>query len=204
MTTPRDLFIVTMDVPSSRPVEQGDLSLALAGAELIDLLSAEAAGLDDGRITPGPRRTMPDRLMDEAAGSLVREPPYEPVGDWLWRRGRGLAAAYLSALEAEGRLIRQRHRRWVFFPATRVALVDSAARTRAAHRWAADEPVLATLATAVGTRGHRPPDSPPPADTAVTTVLSAVADALKELADERERRARRLSDAAADNVHRGY
>lgn len=47
MTTPQDLFLVSVDVPGARPVEQGDLSLALAGAELIDLLGD--AGAHPGR-----------------------------------------------------------------------------------------------------------------------------------------------------------
>ncbi|MFE2449883.1 GPP34 family phosphoprotein, partial [Streptomyces sp. NPDC059426] len=53
MTTPRDLLIVTLDVAPMRPLERGDLSLALAGAELIDLLDAEARGIEDDRIVPG-------------------------------------------------------------------------------------------------------------------------------------------------------
>jgi len=38
MTTPRHLLMVAMDLESGRSSEQGDLSLALAGAEVIDLL----------------------------------------------------------------------------------------------------------------------------------------------------------------------
>ena len=118
MTTPRDLLIVAIDTAPGRPPEQGDLSLALAGAELIDLLVAQAVRLDDDHIVPGYRPTLADPLLDQAASSLVGRPPYESVDDWLWRRGRGLAAAYLTALEAEGLLTRQ-HRRWVPFRAGR-------------------------------------------------------------------------------------
>src|SRR3954452_10257163 len=100
MTTPRDLMIVTLDVASSRPVEQGDLSLALAGAELIDLLGAGAVTLDDDRIVPGPETVTDDRLLDEAAAALVRQEPYESAEDWLWRRGNGLSSTYQAALEA--------------------------------------------------------------------------------------------------------
>ncbi|MER6979479.1 GPP34 family phosphoprotein, partial [Streptomyces carpinensis] len=90
MTTPRDLLFVSLDVPGTRPVEQGDLSLALAGAELVDLLSAESVSLDGERILPGLVPATGDRLLDEAGASLVGEAPYETVEDWLWRRGRGL------------------------------------------------------------------------------------------------------------------
>lgn len=204
MTTPRDLLIVTMDMPSTRSVERGDLSLALAGAELIDLLSAGAVTLDGDHVVPTGRRAMADRLLDESAASLVQQRPYESVADWLWRRGRGLSAAYLAVLESEGDVIRQRRRHWVFLRTSEMVLVDSSARRRAASRWAADEPVLATLAASVGIRDRHPGDSPDVTDAAASTVLAAVTDALTELADERQRRARRLDDAAATNVRRGY
>lgn len=212
MTTPRDLLIVAMDMPSSRTVERGDLSLALAGAELIDLLAAEAAAVDAaGRVVPAYRRALPDPLLDRAGAALLRGPePHEAVGEWLWRRGRGLSVAYLDALEAEGLLSRERHRHWLLFSSTQVVLVDSAARRRASHRWNADEPVLAALAAAIGVddRQHpgEPSAEPPPevADKAVAAVLDAVTEAVTELADERRRRARRLDDATADNVRRGY
>jgi hypothetical protein len=203
MTTPRDLLIIAMDMASSRPVERGDLSLALAGAEAIDLLDAEAITLDGDHIVPGYRRAITDRLLDEAA-ALARQAPYESVGDWLWRRGRGLSTAYLTALEAEGQLTRQRHRRWMFFRTSRTALVDSPARRSAANRWTSDEPVLAALVAALGIRDKRTGDFPSVADDAVATVLGAVNDALSELAAERQRRARRRNEAAADNVRRGY
>jgi len=206
MTTPRDLLIVTMDMPSSRPVERGDLSLALAGAELFDLLVTGAVRPADGLLVPTdlPAEPPADPLLDEAAASLTRQPPYEPVADWLWRRGRGLSAAYLAALESEQQLVRQRSRRWVLFRSSRMVLVDSPARRRAAHRWAADEPVLATLAVSVGIHDRRPADAPTVTSPAVATILAAVADALTELADERLRRARKLTDAAVNNVRRGY
>ncbi|MBZ4019761.1 GPP34 family phosphoprotein, partial [Streptomyces purpurogeneiscleroticus] len=94
MTTARDLVIIALDVPSSRPLQQGELSLALAGAELIDLLAARAVGLDGEDIVPGHRsamddRLLNDRLLNDAAASLVRQVPYESIEEWLWRRGRG-------------------------------------------------------------------------------------------------------------------
>ena len=200
MTTPRDLLIVALDMASRRPLEQGDMSLALAGAEVIDLLDAQVVSLDDDRIVPGYRRAVADRLLDEATSSLVQQAPYESVGDWLWRRGRGLSAAYVAALETEGQLVRQR-RRWMLLRSSRTVLADSPARRLAADRWRSDEPVLAALAAAIGIRGRSPDDSPSVADDAVATVLAAVNDALRELEAERQRRA--LDEAAFSNIWRG-
>ncbi|MEV6792613.1 GPP34 family phosphoprotein [Streptomyces sp. NPDC051320] len=205
MTTPRDLLIIVVEMDAGRPVERGDLSLALAGAEAIDLLTGEDITLADHRIVPGIERAMPDMLLDEAVSSLHREAPYEPIGDWLWRRGRGLSDAYLATLEAEGLLTRQRRRHWMFLRDNGFALADSSARRTALNRWAADEPVLVTLAEAIGLRDPQPAeDSPSAADDSVTAVLDAVGEAVSELSAERQRRARRLQDAAADNVQRGY
>jgi hypothetical protein len=191
-----------MDMPSSRPVERGDLSLALAGAELIDLLRAAAVRLDGDHLVPEPAPPMDDRLLEEAAAAFTD--PDESVTDWLWRRGRGLAAEYLAAFEAEGQLTAQRTRRWGLFRTSRKVLVDSLARQRAANRWAADEPVLAALAAAVGIQDRRPGDYPGTADENASAVLTAVTAAVGELADERQRRARKLDDAAVTNYRRGY
>ena len=194
MTTARDLLFVSLDVRSVRPVERGDLSLALAGAELADLLGAEAVTLDDDRIVPGLAPATGDRLLDEAAAAVVRQPPYESVEDWLWRRGDGLAAAYAAALEAEERAGRPR-RTW-----RRGAPADSPARHDAAARWASREPVLAGLAAALGI-----PEETAAEPTDLTddteTVLAAVGGALNELEALRQRR--RIEDAAYDNVWRG-
>jgi hypothetical protein len=204
MTTPRDLLIVTMDAESGPPVEQGDLSLALAGAELIDLLGAGAVVLEGGHIVPGDRRTVDDRLLGEAASSVPRQAPYDSLADWLWHRGRDLAAAYLLALEGDGEIARQRRRGWAFFKPGRLTLVDSSARRRAAERLASDEPVLVALAAALGIRGGRTGDLSRAAGDTAAAVVGAVDDAVRELAAERERRARRRNDAAVDNVQRGY
>jgi hypothetical protein len=200
MTTPQDLLIVAMDMASDRPVGQGDLSLALAGAEVIDLLGAQAVSLDDDHILPGHQRAMDDRMLDEAASSLARQAPYESVDDWLWRRGRGLSAAYLADLEAAGLLTRQRRRR-LPFRTGRVVPADSPARRLAASRWSSGEPVLTALAASLGI-SHKPTGDPPSVpDDAVATVLAAVGDALTALAAERQRRA--IDEAAFDNVWRG-
>ncbi|MFG2527139.1 GPP34 family phosphoprotein [Streptomyces sp. NPDC048516] len=202
MTTPRDLLFVTMDVESSRTVERGNLSLALAGAELIDLLEAQAVSLDGDRIVPGYRPAVADRLMDEAASSLDQQPPYESVDDWLWRRGRGLSTAYLTAFETEGQLTRQPRNRWIpFRSGGELTLADSPARRAAAARWTAGEPVLAALATALRLRDERPEEPADVADEAVETVLATVADAVNELEFERQRRA--IDDEAFSNIWRG-
>lgn len=200
MTTPRDLLIVAMDTASDRPLEQGDLSLVLAGAEVIDLLEAQAIRLDDDLIVPGYRPSIADRLLDEAASSLVREAPYESVGDWLWRRGRGLSSAYLADLEAAGQLTRQR-RHWMPFRTGQTVLTDSLARRDAAGRWTSDEPILAALAAALGIGGKRTEETSTVVDDSVATVLAAVHDALRELEAVRQRRA--IEDAAFDNIWRG-
>ncbi|MFC6067760.1 GOLPH3/VPS74 family protein [Streptomyces ochraceiscleroticus] len=222
MSTARDLVITALDVPSRRSLQQGELSLALAGAELIDLLAVQAVGLDGEDIVPGYRPAMDDRLLDEAAASLVRQAPYETVEEWLWRRGRGLYSAYLAELEADGQIARQRGR-WMLGRAGQVVPVDSPERLRAADRWASGEPTLITLATAVGIGGgeskenetserngenggnggneESPRVGGDAGDDPVVTVLAVVSDALRELEAVRQRRA--IEDAAFDNVWRG-
>ncbi|WP_030621496.1 GPP34 family phosphoprotein [Streptomyces sclerotialus] len=211
MTTSRDLLLTVLDTAPGRPPEQGELSLALAGAELIDLLAARAVGLDGDRIVPRDQPAVGDHLLAEAAAAVVRQAPYESVEDWLWRRGRGLAQAYLAALEAEGLLTRQRSRR-LLSRAGHPAPADTADRRRAVDRWAADEPVLAALGAALGVRGESagepPVGEPPPVtddvddvDDVVAAVLAAVNDALLELEAVRQRRA--IEEAAFDNVWRG-
>jgi hypothetical protein len=199
VTTPRDLLTVALDVESDRPVERGDLSLALAGAELVDLLDAQAVRLEDGRLHPGYRPTIADPLLDEAASSLAQH-AYESVDDWLWRRGRGLAATYLADFEAEGRLVR-RHPRWMPFRTTGTELADFPDRRSAADRLTAHEPVLTGLAAAAGIDGLESGDVPDVDDEAVATVLAAVHDAVEELAAVRQRRA--VEQAAFDNIWRG-
>ncbi|MFF4226717.1 GOLPH3/VPS74 family protein [Streptomyces sp. L500] len=200
MTTPRDLLITAMEVAPGHPVEGGEMSLALAGAEVVDLLAAGVVTLDDDRIVPGFGAAVTDRLLDQAAAALVREAPYETVSDWLWRRGRELAPAHLAALEAEGVLTRQRSH-WKPFQGGRRVLADSPDRRRAKERWESNEPVLVALATAVGVRDQETEDAPGVPDEAVETVLAAVNDALIELEGVRQRRA--VEQAAFDNIWRG-
>ncbi|MEU1475349.1 GPP34 family phosphoprotein [Streptomyces sp. NPDC001668] len=197
MTTARDLAIVALDRAADKPVEQGDLSLALAGAELLDLLDARALVLDGDRILPQAQSPTGDRLLDEAAEAVVRQEPYESVEDWLWRRGRGLSAAYVDDMERTGVTTRSRGRR-IPLRTGRTELVDSPARREAEERRAAGEPVLAALASAAGI-GDEPTDELP--DEAVT-VLAAVGDAVMELEAVRQRKV--IENAAFDNVWRGY
>ncbi|MEU6523594.1 GPP34 family phosphoprotein [Streptomyces sp. NPDC046924] len=200
MTTAQDLMLVALDTPSTPPVAQGELSLALAGAELIDLMEAEAVTLDEHRVVPEMPPAGNEGLLREAASSLVRQTPYESVEDWLWRRGRGLTAAHLAALESEG-LVTRPHARRLSFRAGPPVPAETSARSRAADRWASREPVLAGLAAAAGI-GEKPAEDPATGltDDRVVTVLAAVHDAVMELGAVRQRRG--IEDAAFDNVWR--
>ncbi|MGW1272262.1 GPP34 family phosphoprotein, partial [Streptomyces sp. NPDC002491] len=63
MTTARDLMIVAIDMTAARPVGQGDLSLALAGAEALDLAESGALAVDAGLLVPGPPSEPRDPLL---------------------------------------------------------------------------------------------------------------------------------------------
>ncbi|MFD5621415.1 GPP34 family phosphoprotein [Streptomyces yangpuensis] len=217
MSTAKDLFLIALDQEPDRPVGQGDLSLALAGAELIDLLGAQAAALDGDRIVPGAETEPHDPLLAEAAAALARQVPYEGVEDWLWRRGRDLSATYRAALEEAGQLTRGR-RGLLPFGSDRLESADTPVRRRARGRWEEGEPVLAALGAAVGIggadadadagagggggagadAGDRPGPGLP--DEAVTTVLAVVDDAVTELAAVQQRRS--IENAAFANVWR--
>ncbi|MFJ3581987.1 GPP34 family phosphoprotein [Streptomyces sp. NPDC090127] len=200
MTTAKDLFVITLDPGPERAVGQGDLSLALAGAELIDLIDAGAIAVDGDHIVPGGSPTPDDRLLGEAATLLVRQSPYESVEDWLWRRGRDLSAAYQDALMEDGELTRKRTGRLSFGP-ERVEPVDTPARRRAVGRWEEKEPVLTALASAVGLDGPDSDEEPGLDDEAVTTVVAAVHDAVMELEAVRQRRT--IENTAFANLWRG-
>ncbi|MFJ9525546.1 GPP34 family phosphoprotein [Streptomyces sp. SID5594] len=214
MTTAKDLFIIAMDPRPERSVGQGDLSLALAGAELIDLIDAGAVTVDEDRIVPGEASAPQDGLLGEASALLTRESPHERIEDWLWRRGRDLAAAYQAALEEDGELTRKRSGR-LSFGSERVEPVDTPARRAAAERWEEREPVLAALASAIGVEGGAsgvedgasgveggPSDEEPGLDDeAVTVVVTAVHDAVMELEAVRQRRT--IENSAFANLWRG-
>jgi hypothetical protein len=198
MTTAWDLMIVTRD-GTGGPVDPDDLSLALAGAELLDLMEAGAASLDGDRIVPGLPTSLRDPLLDQAAGALRRERPHESAGAWLWRRGERLSAAYRAALETEGYAVRAK-RRWVPLHSDEPVLVDSPAREHAAERWASGEPVLSALAAAAGVPDREVPDVAGHLPDDVTTVLAAVGNAVTELEAVRQRR--RVEQQAFDNIWR--
>jgi hypothetical protein len=194
-------MFVALDAAFGRPPGRGELSLGLAGAELIDLVDAGAAELDGDHIVPVGADAPDDALLRAAASVLVREEPYESVDDWLWRRGRDLALVYQAALDEEGLLTRQRGRRLPFRAGGEPMLVDSPERRRAADRLTAGEPVLTALMAAVRIYGG----SDDSADSVelpdgVEAVLAAVGDAELELAAVRQRRD--VEQAAFDNIWR--
>ncbi|MEU8667898.1 GOLPH3/VPS74 family protein [Streptomyces anulatus] len=201
MTTAKDLFIIAMDPVPDHAVGQGDLSLALAGAELLDLIGAGAVTVDGDLIVPGGSPAPDDRLLGEAAARITGQPPYERIEDWLWRRGRDLAATYQDALEEDGELTQKRSGRLPFGP-RRVELVDTPGRRRAIARREEGEPVLAALASAVGVDGAPSGDDEPRLDDgAVTTVVATVHEAVMELEAVRQRRT--IENTAFANVWRG-
>jgi hypothetical protein len=199
MTTSRDLLMVTIERAPGRPVEQGDVSLALAGAELIDLLDTQAIELVGEHIVPIHHPATGDRLLEEAVASLVRQEPYESVGDWLWRRGLGLFSRYLAALEADEQLTREGRRR--LLRTGRTVLADSPAHREATKRWASGDTVLAALAAAAGVHGEQTDESAVLADNAVATVLAEVDAAVAELGLLRLKQT--IEGAAFDNIWRG-
>ncbi|MFD3333823.1 GPP34 family phosphoprotein [Streptomyces sp. NPDC058700] len=200
MTTAKDLFIIAMDPSPDRAVGQGDLSLALAAAELIDLLGRGVITVDGDHIVPGGQPASDDRLLEQAAAGLTRQLPYERIEDWLWRRGRDLSAAYQAALEEDGELTRRRSGR-LPFGTERVEPVDTPTRRRATDRWDEREPVLAALAAVVGIDSGRSDEEPGLDDEAVTTVVAAAHDAVMELEAVRQRRT--IESAAFANLWRG-
>ncbi|WP_426499976.1 GOLPH3/VPS74 family protein [Streptomyces sp. D54] len=201
MTTAKDLFIIAMDPVPDHTVGQGDLSLALAGAELLDLIGAGAITVDGDLIVPGGSSAPDDRLLGEAAARITGQPPYERIEDWLWRRGRDLAATYQDALEEDGELTQKRSGRLPFGP-RRVELVDTPGRRRAIARREEGDPVLAALASAVGIDGGPSGDDEPRLDDGtVTTVVATVHEAVMELEAVRQRRT--IENTAFANVWRG-
>ncbi|MGV9914671.1 GOLPH3/VPS74 family protein [Streptomyces tendae] len=214
MTTARDLALIALNLPPGRAGEQGDLSLALAGAEVVDLLAAGALRLDGDRLVPGDRKASGDRLLDQALDAVVSREPLETLPDWIWRRGDGLAAAYAEELSKAGPGEHPR-RHGLRRASARTAAVTSSEHTRARERLESGDPVLTAL-TGFLTDGVLPPDTgdtPSDADStpsltgddtdgddAVTAVLAAVGDAVTELEAVRLRRS--IEADAFDNIWR--
>ncbi|MBT2873290.1 MULTISPECIES: GPP34 family phosphoprotein [Streptomyces] len=199
MSTARDLALVAADPQDRTVVEQGDLSLALAGAELIDLLDAEALTLDGTLLVPAGPAPAGDPLLSEAAQWLADGGPGETVDDWLWRRGRDLAGRYRTVLEEEG-LVEPERRSRNPLRRQRAAPPDPTAARAAGERRSSGEPVLGALAAAVGLTGQGG-EASDGLDDEQTTVLAAVLQAVTELAGERQRRT--IEAAAFDNIWRG-
>ncbi|CAL9354160.1 GPP34 family phosphoprotein [Streptomyces cellulosae] len=199
MSTARDLALVAADPQDRTVVEQGDLSLALAGAELIDLLDAEALTLDGTLLVPAGPAPAGDPLLSEAAQWLADGGPGETVDDWLWRRGRDLAGRYRTVLEEEG-LVEPERRSRNPLRRQRTAPADPTAARAAGERRSSGEPVLGALAAAVGLTGQGG-EASDGLDDEQTTVLAAVLQAVTELAGERQRRT--IEAAAFDNIWRG-
>ncbi|MEV7080917.1 GPP34 family phosphoprotein [Streptomyces sp. NPDC093516] len=200
MTTAHDLMLVALGMPG-HSVEEGDLSLALAGAEALDLLEGGALTLDGDRLVPGPPASTGDRLLDAAYAALDKSEPYETVDDWLWRRGSELAATYLDDLWRKG-LITQTHGQGIHLWPGPACLADSPARQAAEERRRSGEPLLSILLSAAGI-GEEPADIPERVvGEAVTTVLAAVGESVTQL--EALRLRRDIENAAFDNVWRGY
>ncbi|MFF5499838.1 GPP34 family phosphoprotein [Streptomyces aquilus] len=218
MTTARDLVLVTLGMPADQLVGQGDLSLALAGAEAIDLLHSGALRLDGDRMVPGPPVATGDPLLDQADAALIRREPYESVEEWLWRRAEDLVPAYAAALERSGLVVHPHGHGLRLLPG-RGELADSPERREAQERKASGEPVLAGLLVASGIEtpevtdgsGDEPSGGAEEAQSAsddgplgesVTTILVAVGDAVMQL--EALRLRRDVENAAFDNVWRGW
>lgn len=200
MTTAKDLFIIAIGPTPQHAVGQGDLSLALAGAELVDLIGAGVVSVDEDHIVAGGASAPDDRLLAEAAAQLVRQPPHELVEDWLWRRGRDLAATYQADLEGNGDLASKRSGRLPFSP-QRVVPADTPVHRRAADRWQRKEPVLTALASVLGISHEGSDDEPRLDDDAVTAVVAAAHDAVMELEAARQRRT--IENATFANIWRG-
>lgn len=164
MTTAKDLFIIAMDPVPDHAVGQGDLSLALAGAELLDLIGAGVITVDGDLIVPGGSSAPDDRLLGEAAARITGQPPYERIEDWLWRRGRDLAATYQDALEEDGELTQKRSGRLPFGP-RRVELVDTPGRRRAIARREEGSPSWPPSRRPWASTAHRPATTSPASTT---------------------------------------
>ena len=178
MTTPRDLMIIALDVAPSRPVERGELSLALAGAELIDLLAAGAATLDGEQIVPGDRTDLSDGLLDEAGSALLGQA--RRVGRRLaLAPGPRLSPAYVADLEATGG---SRLAPAAGSAAGRPAVpVDTADRRRPRNAGGRMNPSSPRSPPLPGSARSQPKPLGPAgedlAEETVTTVLAAVGDA---------------------------
>ncbi|MEU5518442.1 GPP34 family phosphoprotein [Streptomyces griseoaurantiacus] len=201
MATAQALSALAFAPGADPAIEQGDLSLALAGAELIDLLGLGAVRLAGARILPvAPARTE-DSMLVEAASEVVQDDSHETVESWLWRRGNGLAARYRAALGAGGSAAPAHSSRNPFRRARPVS-VDPRVLGEATERLETGDPVLAGLAASAGVRAAPPDEALTGLGADETVVLAEVHQAVTRLAGERQRRS--IEQDAFDNVWRGY
>ncbi|MGW5782215.1 GPP34 family phosphoprotein [Streptomyces sp. NPDC003863] len=199
VTTARDLALCVLNLPPERAVEQGDLSLALAGAEAVGLLRRGSLALDGDRTAPCSVKATGDRLLDQALASVVRQQSWQTIQSWLWRRGKDLAETYARDLERAGLLVRpQGHGLWP--GAARSLKADWRERSRA-RLLASGDPVLVALTALLGIGDFEPdPVGDADGDVAVATVLAAVGDAVTKLEAVRLRRG--VEAEAFDNMWR--
>ncbi|MFF4887740.1 GPP34 family phosphoprotein [Streptomyces nigra] len=200
MTTALGLSALAASPGIDAPPELGDLSLSLAGAELVDLVDLQAVLLNDGRLLPAASPRIQDDLLLEAASTIIRDAPYETVEQWLWRRGRDLAARYRRALEAtvSGTPAHSSRRS---FRRSRPLPVVPPAVDPALGRMTDGRPVVVALAAAARiveaadeTLGELDPDE--------AAVVGAVHQAVTRLAAERQRRS--IERVGFDDIARGF
>ncbi|MFF0478442.1 GPP34 family phosphoprotein [Streptomyces sp. NPDC004284] len=199
MTTARDLALFVLSLPPERAVEQGDLSLALAGAEAVDLLKNGSLALDGDRMAPRSDRGTGDRLLDQALASAVRQQSWQTIQSWLWRRGKDLAETYARDLERTGRLVRPRGQ-CLWLGAVRPLRADPSERGRV-RLLVPGDPVLVALTGFLGIGDfERDTVGDAGGDPSVATVLAAVGEAVTELEAVRLRRG--VEAEAFDNMWR--
>ncbi|MER7738319.1 GPP34 family phosphoprotein [Streptomyces sp. NPDC096538] len=195
MTTAHDLAALAAAPGTDPAPDRGDLSLVLAGAELLDLADARAVVLGAERITPVVAPHDVDPMLMEAASEITREPPYETVESWLWRRGAGLAARYGAAVEAaEPYRPPRSHRRPFHRPRP---VVSPLVVRHGVDRLRAGDPLFVGLAAAAG-MAEAPADVFGSLADDETAVLAAIHQAITQLAAERQRRS--AQQGAFDNI----
>ncbi|MFF9044848.1 GPP34 family phosphoprotein [Streptomyces parvulus] len=180
MATAQRLSALAVVLGGEPRIEEGDLSLALAAAELIDLIQARAVLLHGDRLLPAGLVGTGSPLLVEAASELVRDIPYETVVGWLWRRGSGLAGRYRGALEDARHLHRQ--------------------AAEAVRDW--NDPVLAHLAAAAGMRPAPTDDTSADLDPDQIAILGETHQAVTRLAAERQRRS--IERGPSEGILRGF
>ncbi len=198
MATAHDLSALAASPGAAPGLEEGDLSLALAGAELLDLVDVQAVVLVGDRILPMVSPRHADPMLAEAAFEIVQHSPYETVERWLWRRGRHLAARYRAAVEVtapEGSAWSYRHP----FRRVRPMAGSPFALRRGIDRLESGDPLLIGLAAAAGlTEASATRADGLAQDEA--DILAGVHGAITQLAVERQRRS--VEQGAYDNIWR--